>query len=68
MQQFSHAARINKDSMHIKVVNTQGEYKRIIMGNDDPSRVYMRKGYGVIDRLNRCVALWDTDGVYSCSD
>ena len=53
VQKFSRAARINKDSVHIKVVNTQGEYKRIIMGSDDPGRDYRRKGYGAIDRLNR---------------
>ena len=46
MQKFSRVARINKDSMHIKVVNTQGEYKRIIMGSDDPGRVYRRKDMG----------------------
>ena len=68
VQQFSRTARINKDSVHIKVVNTQGEYKRIIMGSDNPSRVYMRKGYGAIDRLNRCATLLGTDGVYSGSD
>ena len=38
------------------------------MGSDDPGRVYRRKGYGAIDRLNRCAALWGTDGVYSGSD
>ena len=54
--------------MHIKIVNTQGEYKRIIMGSDDPGRVYRRKGYGAIDQLNRCAALWGTDGVYLGSD
>ena len=43
--------------MHIKVVNTQGKYKRIIMGSDDPGRGYKRKGYGAIDRLNRYAAL-----------
>ena len=58
------AARINKDSMHIKIVITQSKYKRIIMRSDDPGRVYRRKGYGAINRLNCCVALWGTDGVY----
>ena len=57
VQQFSHIAQINKDSVHIKIVNTQGEYKHIIMGGDDPGRVYRRKRYGAIDRLNRCATL-----------
>ena len=64
MPQFSSAARINKDFVHIKIVNTQGKYKCIIMGSNDPGRVYRRKGYGVIDLLNRCAALWGTDGVH----
>ena len=68
MQQFVRSTRINKDSVHIKVVNTQGEYKCILMGRDDPGRVYRRKGYGAIDRLNRCAALWGTGGVHSGSD
>ena len=68
VHQFSRTAQINKDYVHIKVVNTQGEYKRIIMGSDDPGRVYMRKRYGAINRLNRCAALWGTDGVYSGFD
>ena len=54
--------------MHIKIVNTQGEYKRIIMRSDDPSRVYRWKGYRAVNRLNRCAALWGTDGAYSGSD
>ena len=68
MQQFNRAARINKDSVHIKIVNTQGKYKCIIMGSDDSGWVYKRKGYGAIDRLNRCADLWGTDGVHSGSD
>ena len=31
MQQISCAVRINKDSVYIKIVNTQGKYKCIIM-------------------------------------
>ena len=68
MQQFIRATRINKDSVHIKIVYIQGEYKRIIMGSDDLGRVYKKKGYGTIDQLNRCIALRGTDGVYSGSD
>ena len=34
------------------------------MRSDDPGRVYRRKGYGTIDRLNRCAAIWSTDGIY----
>ena len=44
--------------MHIKIVNTQGEYKCIIMGSDDPGRIYRRKGYKAIDRLKRRATLW----------
>ena len=65
VQQLSRATQNNKDPMHIKTVNTQGEYKCIIMGGDDTCWVYRRKGYGAIDWLNRCTALWDTDGIYS---
>ena len=54
--------------MYIKIVNTQGEYKCIIIGGDDPGRIYRRKGYRVIDQLNRCAALLGTDGVYSGFD
>ena len=54
--------------MHIETINTQGEYKCIIMGGDDPCWVYRRKGYGAIDWLNHCTALWDTDGIYSGPD
>ena len=47
--------------MHIETVNTQGEYKCIIMGGggggDDPCWVYRRKGNGSIDWLNCCTAL-----------
>ena len=68
VQQVSCAARINKDSVHIKIVNTESKYKHIIMRSDDPSRVYRRKGYGAVDRLNLCAALRGTDGVYPSSD
>ena len=43
--------------MNIKNFNTQGEYKCIIMGSDDLSRIYRRKGYKAIDRLKRRVTL-----------
>ena len=68
VQQVSCAARINKDSMHIKIINTQGKYKRIIMMSDDLGRVYRWKGYGVVNRLNCCAALRGTDGVYPSSN
>ena len=68
VQQISRIARINKDSVHIKIVNTQSKYKRIIMRSDDLGRVYKRKGFGAVNRLNCCVALRGTDGVYSGSD
>ena len=64
MQQISCAAKIDKNSVHIKIVNTQSKYKRIIMRSDDPSQVYRRKAYGVVNRLNCCAALQGTDGVY----
>ena len=54
--------------MHIKIVNTQSKYKRIIMRSDDPGRVYGWKGYGAVNRLNCCAVLRGTDGVYSSSD
>ena len=68
MQEISRVFRINKDSVHIKIVNTQGKYKRIIIRSDDPSRVYRWKGYGVVNRLNCCDALRGIDGVYPSSD
>ena len=39
MQQVSDAAKINKNFVYIKVVNTQGKYKRSIMRSDNPGRV-----------------------------
>ena len=68
MQQISRVSRINKDSVHIKIVNTQSKYKRIIIRSDDPGRVYKRKGYGAVNRLNCCAALRGIDGVYPGSD
>ena len=68
VQQVSRTARINKDSTHIKIMNTQSKYKRIIMRSDDPSRVYRRKGYGAVNQLNCCAAIRGTDGVYPGSD
>ena len=68
MQQISRPARINKDSMHIKIVNTQSKYKGVIMRSDDLGRVYRWKGYGAVNRLNCCVALRGTDSVYPGSD
>ena len=68
MQQISRAARINKDSVHIKIVNTQSKYKRIIMRSDDPSQVYRRKGYGAVNRLNCCAVIRGINGVYPSSD
>ena len=64
MQQIECAARINKNSVHIKIVNTQSKYKCIIMRNDDPGRVYRRKGYGAVNWLNCCVAPRGINGVY----
>ena len=54
--------------MHIKIVNTQGKYKRIIMRSDDPGRVYRWKGYGAVNQLNCCAAPQGIDGVYPGSD
>ena len=68
MQQIGCAARINKDSVHIKIVNTKSKYKCIIMRSDNPGWVYKRKGYGAVNRLNCCAALRGTDGVYPGSD
>ena len=64
MQQIDCAARINKNLVHIKIVNTQSKYKCIVMRSDDPGRVYRRKGYGVVNRMNCCAALHGTNGVY----
>ena len=68
VQQVCCAARINKDFVYIKIINTQGKYKRIIMRSDDPGRVYRWKGYGDVNWLNCCVALRGTDGVYPSSN
>ena len=54
--------------MHIKIVNTQSKYKRVIIRSDDPGRFYKWKGYGVVNRLNCCAALRGTDGVYPGSN
>ena len=67
-QQICRTARINKDSVRIKIVNTQSKCKCIIMRSDDPSQVYIRKGYGVVNWLNYCAALWGIDVVYPGSD
>ena len=56
MQQICYAAKIYKNSVHVKIVNTQNKYKCIIMRGDDPGRLYRRKGYGAVNRLNYCVA------------
>ena len=64
MQQISYAAKINKNSVHVKIVNTRSMYKCIIMRSNDPGRVYKRKGYGAVNRLNCCAAPWGTDCVY----
>ena len=37
--------------MHIKTINTKGEYKCIIIGHDYPIRVYWGKGYRGVNRL-----------------
>ena len=39
MKQVSGAAKSNKNSAYIKVVNTQGKYKHIIMRSDNPGWV-----------------------------
>ena len=37
--------------MHIKTINIEGEYKCIIVGNNDLVRIYRGKGYGAVYRL-----------------
>ena len=54
--------------MHIKIVNIQSKYKRIIIRSDDPGRVYRRKIYGTVNRLNCHASLRGTDGVYPGSN
>ena len=68
MQQINRIARINKDSVHIKIVNTQSKYKCVIMRSDDLGRVYRWRGYGAVNRLNCCVALRGIDVVYPSLD
>ena len=51
MQHVYCAARIYQHLVHIKTVNTMSEYKRIMMGHNDPACVYWGKGYETVYRL-----------------
>ena len=50
--------------MYIKAVNTKGEYKCIIMGNNDLIWVYWGKGYGAVYRLSLFPVTACVDSVY----
>ena len=50
--------------MHIKAINTKGEYKCIGIGYNYPVGVYYGKGYGVVYRLCIFPATVCLDSVY----
>ena len=50
--------------MHIKAINTKGEYKCIVMGHNYPIGVYWGKGYGAINRLGFFPATACVDSVH----
>ena len=50
--------------MYIKTTNVKGEYKCIIIGHNDPTRVYWGKGYGAVYRLRLFSAIACVDRVY----
>ena len=50
--------------MHIKTVNTEGEYQCIIVEHNNPVRVDKRKGYGVIYRLGFFMSTFCMDNIY----
>ena len=54
--------------MHIKIVNTHGRYKCIVMRVNDPGRVNRGKGYRAVNRLNCCDVLSGANDVHSSSD
>ena len=51
--------------MHIKTVNTEGDYQCIIVGHNNPIRVDMRKGYGVIYGLGFFMSALLVDSIHS---
>ena len=57
--------------MHIKTVNTEGEYQCIIVGHNNPVRVDRRKGYGAIYWLDFFMFAFCVDSIYlgfNCGD
>ena len=48
LQQVCCTTWIHQHPMHIKTINTEGEYQCIIMRYNDPVRVNWSKGYGAI--------------------
>ena len=54
--------------MHIKAIDTKGEYKFIVMGCNYPIGVYWKKGYGVVYRLGLFPATSCVDSVHSSFD
>ena len=54
--------------MYIKIVNTDSEYKCIVMRGNNPSRVYRGEGYMAVNRLYCCDDFLGSDDVYPSSD
>ena len=50
--------------MHIKTVNTEGEYQCIIIEHNNPVRADMRKGYRVIYWLGLFMSTFCMDNIY----
>ena len=50
--------------MHIKAINTKGEFKCIVIGYNYPIGVYWGKGYGVVYRLGILLAAACVDNVH----
>ena len=54
--------------MHIKTVNTEGEYHSNVMGHNNPVRVDRGKGYGTIYFLGSLLSSFRVDNIYPSFD
>ena len=50
--------------MHIKAINTKGEYKCIVMRHNYPIRVYWGKGFEAVYRLGLLSVIARVDSVH----
>ena len=67
MKQIGRTARIDKNPVHIKTVNTHSQYECVIVWCDDLCRVNRWKGYRVVHWLNCKDNSPIADDVYSGS-